>query len=286
MATKYPTPPGDSMAPIGRALSEVRRGQRELARPSAVQIGELVQQVQTALVNLNAQVAASIAANSYTKSTIDSLIAHPPAGSAVTGNISATGDVTATNVTGTNVFAQSLSTNITAGRVQLWGRTSDGYIATAVSSEKFKSNIRLADLDPDVVLEVGVNYFEYTVELRKRDDPTFEEYVGPWYHVSTNIGVIAERLHELGLWQFVVYERIMVAGPLIPNDLSQDEGDEYLPITYSEQLHLDENGEPIPLAVHDSLFVYALLPVMQRMHRRQNAFATRLAALDGQEEDY
>jgi len=286
MPKLYPTPPGDSVQPIVDAIGDVRRRQREIERPSGTNLNSLVAQVQAALANINATVAAAIAANSYTKAVIDGLIANPPSGSAVTGNISATGDVTATNVTGTNVFAQSLSTNITAGRVQLWGRTSDGYIATAVSSEKFKSNIRLADLDPDVVLEVGVNYFEYTVELRKRDDPTFEEYVGPWYHVSTNIGVIAERLHELGLWQFVVYERIMVPGPLIPNDLSQDEGDEYLPITYSEQLHLDENGQPIPLAVHDSLFVYALLPVMQRMHRRQNAFATRLAALDGQEEDY
>jgi hypothetical protein len=193
------------------------------------------------------------------------------------GNVSVTGNVTtgsgsmsAANVTGVNVFAQSLSTNITAGRVALWGRTSDGYIATASSSERLKTNITPVDPDaiPDAMLGVVVSYFQYKAEVSMRDDPTDPNYVGPDYHVGTNIGAIAERLHELGLWQFVVYER--------------DEDDSLLLV----------DGEPVPSGIHDILIGWGVLMLAQRQERentardaRMDKLAARLSVLDGQTEN-
>lgn len=151
---------------------------------------------------------------------------------AVTNNITAGGNITAQgDVTGNSVFAQTINTNITATRVAVWGRTSDGFLGTATSSEKRKANIRPLDIDPEAVLSIEPVYYQWIEQLQERerranmspDDPDYLEDM----HVSTEVGMIAERLHEAGLWQFVVYARN-------PDDT----------------VMLNEDGEAVPDGIH------------------------------------
>ena len=250
---------GDPMYRLINAIDDIKRRLSTLETPSGTQINSLVNQVQAAIANINTTVTTAINSLSYTKTVIDSKIASPGAISPIT--VSASGAVTAASVTGVDVYAQSLATNITASRVTLWGRTSDGYIATATSSERFKTNIRPVDRDPRLLMQIVVSYFEYVDEVRKRDDPSFEGYLGDEYHVGTNVGVIAERLHELGYWEYVVYER-------------DTDGN----------LTLNESGQPIPYGVHDILLAYAIIPFVQQQDRRMDALAARLQVVDGQTE--
>ena len=171
------------------------------------------------------------------------------------GNVTASGDMSAANVTGGNVFAQSVATNITATRVSVWARTSDGFLGTASSSRRFKTNIRASSIDPAVVLQIEDVLYQYIDEVRKRDDPTSEQYVGPEYHVATEIGAIAEQLHKLGLWQFVIYERE-------PNGA----------------LILDSEGEPIPDGIHYQMLVMSIFPVLRMQQARLEDIEARLSA--------
>lgn len=173
-----------------------------------------------------------------------------------TGPVTASGDVSGANVIGGNVFAQSIATNITTGRVTVWGRTSDGFLGTATSSRRFKTNIRPSGIDPYAVIQVEDVLYNYIAEVRKRDDPTYEEYVGPEYHVATEVGGIAEQLHELGLWQFVIYERTPEDGALI----------------------LGDDGEPIPYGIHYEMLVMAIFPVLRMQQARLEDIETRLNA--------
>lgn len=174
-------------------------------------------------------------------------------GISATGDVVASGNVSAANVTGGNVFAQSLATNITATRVALWGRTSDGFIGTASSSRRFKTNIRPSEIDPLAVLQIEDVLYQYTNEVRKRDDPTYEEYVGPEHHVPTEIGAIAEQLHELGLWMFVIHER-------------EPDG----------TLILDDMNEPIPSGIHYQMLVMSIFPVLRMQQARLDDIEARL----------
>jgi hypothetical protein len=147
------------------------------------------------------------------------------------GNVDAANVTGSGNVTGGSVFAQSVNTNITATRVAVWGRTSDGFLGTATSSEKRKANITPLDIDPEAVLSIEPVYYQWIEQLEERerranlpvDHPEYVEDM----HVSTEVGMIAERLHEAGLWQFVVYARN-------PDDT----------------LLLDEHGDAIPDGIH------------------------------------
>jgi hypothetical protein len=184
--------------------------------------------------------------------------------------VSAPAVVGTSSVTGANVYAQSIATNITAGRVAVWGRTSDGFLGTASSSQRFKTALQAVDLDDRAkrILQIAVGYFEYLAEIARRDDPTSPDYVGPDYHVSVNLGAIAEQLHELGLWEWVVYEREPVTQTMTDEDgVAHD-------VVVGEKLKLDDTGEPIPFAIHDILIGWAALIVDQYQEKR-------LAALEG-----
>jgi hypothetical protein len=256
---------GDSIAPIVRQFGQVQRELKDVQRPSKTNLVALYDQVQQALANINTSVSAAIAANSYTKAEIDSRDANAVA----SANAFTTGGFTASgNISAADLFTRNgPGFSITATRVAAWLQSSDGRVATASSSESVKANIRpvpLADLLG--ILEIDVSYFEYIAEIRKRDDPSFEDYVGPDYHVATNIGGIAERLHEAGLWQFVVYERELItqAVTITHEDGSQEEQE----VAVDDRLKVDENGEPIPFGIHDNLLAYALIPVVQDHERR------------------
>jgi hypothetical protein len=185
-------------------------------------------------------------------------------GLAVTGNVTVAGNVTATSstVTATAVVGSDLYTlngpsfNITGTRVACWLETATGRVAMATSSRRFKENeVTVTDVDPRAIIGVKMKYWNYITEVRKRDDPTFEEYVGPDYHVATNFGPIAEDLHDAGLWMCVVYER--------------DEGG---------TLKLDGTGNPIPYSIHDALFAYVEHLAVQWLMSRVDDHEARLAA--------
>ncbi len=212
-------------------------------------------QTLTALTGNLQQQVAGLAGAAINTTTVTASGAVTAGSLSVSGSAAITGNVSASNVTGSNVFAQSLATVITAGRVALWGRLSDGYIATASSSERFKTGITPVDISSKApaILKVAVSYFEYIDEVRKRDDPTADGYVGPSYHVGRNLGGIAEQLHSLGLWEWVIYER--------------DELD---------NLKLNPQGEPIPFGIHDILMGWAALIVAQSLDKRISAIETKL----------
>jgi hypothetical protein len=256
---------GDSLAPIVRRFGQVQRELKDVQRPGKTNLVALYDQVQQALANINATVSAAIAANSYTKAEIDSRDSSTlaSANAFTTAGFTASGGISAADLYARN----APGFNITATRVAAWLQSSDGRLGTATSSELNKTNIRpvpLADLIG--ILEIDVSYFEYIAEVRKRDDPSFEGYVGPEYHVATNIGSIAQRLHEAGLWQFVVYERAPILQDVV---ITHEDGtQEEQAVAVGDRLKVDENGEPIPLGVHDNLLAYALIPVVQDHERR------------------
>jgi hypothetical protein len=195
-----------------------------------------------------------------------------------TGNMTAAGTVTANadvNAAGYLRGALGPTFNITTGRVTTWTRTSDGLVGTASSSRRFKTNIRPSGIDPLAVIQIEDVLYEYIAEVRKRDDPTYEEYVGPEYHVATEIGAIAEQLHALGLWQFVIYERERVYVPGPPDDRAQSEETD-MPGYFEDRLKLDEDGEPVPSGIHYQMLVMSVFPVLRMQQARLDSIETRL----------
>lgn len=93
--------------------------------------------------------------------------------------------------------------NITGTRVTTWMETATGRFGNTASSRRYKQDIADAQLDMLAVLKVIPYRFHYIDEIRKRDDPTFEGYVGPNYQVALEYGFMAEDLAAAGLNQWV-----------------------------------------------------------------------------------
>jgi hypothetical protein len=255
MAGGYASPSDGQLGDLFALLSDYSRRIRELERPTGSQTASALATLQALVDGLLTQVNGIFSG-------------YVSAGT----NITAGGDVTATGTVGGNVVKTTSgpTTVITTGRVAAWLQNSDGTVATATSSERFKTNIRHMrddkNFDPLAVLSLHIDYWEYKAEVAKRDDPDSVDYVGRDYRVATNFGPIAERAHELGLWMIVVYER------------------EHDGLT----LKRDELGEPIPYALHDSLFAYLLAVAVQVINEerleqvtRVDALAERVSQLDG-----
>lgn len=225
MAGGYEVPAVGEFAEFRRVLQDVQRRLGILEAPTGSQTAETLVTLK-ALVDDLVDTVNSLAASGVTwagpVSTAGAVSAATVSAATVTGSGS---------VTGGSVFAQSVNTNITASRVAVWGRTSDGFLGTATSSEKRKANIRPLDVDPEAVLSIEPVYYQWIESLQERerraslpkDDPEYCEDL----HVATEVGMIAERLHEAGLWQFVVYAR-----------------------NADDSLMLDERGEAIPDGIH------------------------------------
>jgi hypothetical protein len=258
MAGGYASPSDGQLGDLFTLLSDYSRRIRELERPTGSQTASALATLQALVDGLLTQVNGIFSG-------------YVQAGT----NITAGGNVTATGTIVGNVVKTTSgpTTVITTGRVASWLQNSDGTIGTATSSERFKTNIRhMRDdigFDPMAVLSLHTDYWEYKAEVAKRDDPESLEYVGREYRVATNFGPIAERAHDLGLWMIVVYER------------------EHDGVT----LKRNKMGEPIPYALHDSLFAYLLAIAVQVINEerleqvgRVDALAQRLSALDGEKE--
>lgn len=253
MGGAYRRAPGDSLQPIADDIKAIAARARRNELPSGTSLSNLVEQVKTAIVGISAQVAAAVAAlpsisvAGNVTSTGGNFTA--PAGAVIAGQYLYAADVYATSAPGFN---------ITGGRVAGWWETATGRAGTAVSSRRFKDNIVPVDLEhARGILAVGIYYWNYSAEIRKRDDPDYEDYVGPHYHVGTNVGPIAEDLHAAGLWEYVIYERDTIY------EVQTNEAGEEVRVVVGQPLRLDDRGEPIPLGIHDSLMAYAVIPVVQ-----------------------
>lgn len=220
-------------------------------------LGNKIANVQT-LIN-TALTGITIDASAIVSGTLTRPVASPGTITAA-GSITAGNNLNATNgVSGGDLYtANGPGFNITGGRVTAWLETATGRVGMATSSERYKTAIEDATTDPEAILGISVKYYQAIAEVAKRDDPNSESYIGPQYHVSVNIGMIAEDLHAAGLWEFVVYQR--------------DEND---------NLVLDENGNPIPDGIHYEIFALAVLVATQYVNTRLTALEERVTTLEG-----
>jgi hypothetical protein len=104
--------------------------------------------------------------------------------------------------------------NITGPRLTVWVETATGRLGNTASSRRYKMNERAVEIDAQAVLALEPRMFNYIDEIRKRDDPTYENYVGPEYVVAEEVGLMAEDLHDAGLTHLVYYEE--VNGEMVP----------------------------------------------------------------------
>lgn len=257
MGQGYKKAPGDSLTPIADAIKAQSDRSDRLESPTGTALANLKNQVKAAIVGISAQVTAAVSA--LPSITVPGLIRSTAGGVQAATTITAGGDVTTPGaLRGADIYATNApSYNITGTRIGGWWETATGRGGVATSSRRFKTNIESVELDRmRMLLAVGVVHFDYIAEVRKRDDPTYEGYVGPEYHVSRNIGQIAEDLHNAGLWEFVIYERQDVMGVELQTD---DDGVEVeVSVKIGDTLKLDPDGEPIPFGIHDNLLPYAL----------------------------
>lgn len=280
-------PGADGLGAIRDTLAGIVRRLDELEKPAGTNKTNLTSQVETQLASIDTRVSNSIAANSYTKAQIDSKVASP--GAITPTTVSASGDVTTTTaLRGADVYATSApGYNITGTRVAGWWESATGRGGTASSSERFKTNIADAGLATEAraqaILGCLVVHYNYTAELAKRDDPTSPDYVGSGYHVHTEVGMIAERLHEAGLWEFVIYERVTDTETRY-RDVTAEDGtvtQEAYEVILGDTLKLDAAGNPIPFGIHYELFGLAALAAAQYAYGKYTDLEARVATLEG-----
>ena len=201
MAGGYVPGSGNQYDALVEQLRDFGRRLAELETPTGTSMNSLVAQVQQAIANITATVTAAIAANSYTKVQIDSKIASPGAIAPTTATTS--GDV---QVGGKLLNPDAVSYVITTPRYTGWIETSTGRHGNTSSSRRFKQDIVDAQIDVDAFLSVVPFLFHYIAEVRKRDDPSFEEYIGPDYVVADEYGLMAEDLDAAGMTPWVYYD--------------------------------------------------------------------------------
>jgi hypothetical protein len=202
------------------------------------------------IVDLDARVqdainSITITAAQITSGTIDQNRIQIDTSRIVSGTLTRPVDTTTVNA---ELYADNVTFNITTGRVANWARTSDGFIATATSSERAKTDIRPVDWDDakiEAIVGMSLVYYRWIANLERIEAAKSPEHPdhGRFIHNPLEVGFIAERMHEAGLWEFVVYERN-------PDD----------------SLMLDvETGEPIPFSIHYTNWSLALHEVVRRL---------------------
>ena len=241
------------------------------------QLQATIQALSVSLFNLNARFTAALTTMTFSAGQVISgvfdiaRIPTIPAGQisgtignsvSTSGTVSASGNITSgvDVVAGNNVYAPTaglIGGNIPGTRLTAWVEVATGRIGNTSSSERFKMNIRESAIDPLKVLKIVPKYYQYISEVRKRDDPKYEFYVGPDYHVSLEIGMIAEELHAEGLWEFVVYDH--------------DE---------NGQLTIDPMGNPVPNSIHYVNWAIALQVVARYQQNRIDNLESRLAIIE------
>lgn len=277
-------PAGEEYVP--RRFEEIETRIRELAASVPESFAPVVARLRQTIID-------TIAETYSTTDEMEAAIANPPNGVAAAGPVSGTalstpgavtagaavsagGNVTAggsvaanggdvrssASLRGVDLYATAApGVNITGTRVAAWLETATGRLGTASSSERFKENIRPTDIDPEAVLAMEPVFFHYVAELAERErraalPSPYAEWT-PDYKIHTEVGMIAERLHEAGLWPFVIYERD----------------------PYGNAIH-DEDGHPIPFGIHYQMWSVAQQVALRHLHTKQQDLEQRIAALE------
>lgn len=195
-----PTPaPGGEYGELIRQLQTLKQKVGELESPSGTQRYQSVSKLSALIDNIQAQLDDYIANQAYTKAQVDSRIANPPSGVNATGNVAASGDVSAGQaLRGQNLYAtQAPGFNITGTRVAGWLETATGRLGTASSSRRYKQDEQPAGIDVDAVLSIEPKRFRYIEQVLEHGD-----------NATVEVGLIAEDLHAAGLFPWVVYREI------------------------------------------------------------------------------
>jgi len=137
MAGAYQRPPGDNLDVLVLQIKDLMRRLAALERPTGTQLSSLVAQVQAALANINASVAAAIAANSMTTAAIQALVAAP--GNISPGNVIASGQVQSNGSPLKSLPSHNYTMHVgswVAGWID-----GDGTVGTSASSQRIKKSL-------------------------------------------------------------------------------------------------------------------------------------------------
>lgn len=181
-----------------------RKGLTDALRFDGSQFVRLYEKMQALIADLSTTVTALVGTLTYTKSQIDSKVASPGAIAPTTVTTSGT-----VQVGGQFLAPDAVGFNITSTRRTAWLEDSTGRLGYASSSERTKTNIAPAQIDPQAVLSIEPVAFEYIAQIQERERrallPSPYADWNPDYQVALEIGFIAEHLVEAGLSQFVIF---------------------------------------------------------------------------------
>jgi len=194
--------PRDGMDALTGPMADSRERLRELERPTGTSIGSLVQQVQQTLANIVAQVNTIATnwmnANSYTKAQIDNQIANPPAGSNVSGNVAASGSISAGGLANFPAGIQSLDARnrvlTSSYAVGYWDGSGRG--GTVPSALRYKQDISPADTSElvEAMRTIALVRYRYIQAVEELGD------AAPYL-----LGSIAEYFVAAGLSEWVFF---------------------------------------------------------------------------------
>lgn len=129
--------------------------------------------------------------------------------------------------------------DITSTRRATWTR-SDGTLGYASSQRSKKRDIRDAEFTLEQLLAIPVVLYRYRAAVDAENEGG--------ERAATEIGTIADDLHDLGLWQFVVYE--------------------------------GRGEDAVPVGVHYEILALAALSLGQQLHALHVADALRIETLE------
>lgn len=272
-----PRPAGGGFERQAQDTKEQRSRLRGVEQPSGTMLSRLLETVTNRLAQIPGEVQAAITNLSMTKADIQAALAkksdtaHKHAAEDITSGtlsnpVATTGAISAASLTssgdlrGATLYASGApGYNITGTRVAAWWQSADGRAGTASSSERYKTHIEPWTVDPERVLQVVPVFYQYreavwVAESQKVGAIPFA--YDPNAHAPLEVGFIAERLHELGLWEFVVYQR-----------------------TASGTLRTTDGGQPIPDGIHYINWGIALQAVARWERDQREALERRVDAL-------
>jgi len=255
--------PRNGISAIAQDARDTKDRVSEVERPTGTSYDQTVAKVFALFEQLDAQVAAAIAANSYTRAQIDdkvngrALASHTHDQTQITGvwdkavNTTSTGEFDA-GVTSVGVYNLQLTNSYKVQYVDSLGR-----MGFAPSTRRMKTQLDLADFTDEQIETLQLVHYKYTreIELERVHCAGIPPYQWiPGYHAGTFLGMYAEDLHNLGLWEFVMYR---------PDETGMSAA-------------LDESGAPIPEGIRYEMLAMLLIPTVQRLLGRVRAIEERL----------
>jgi hypothetical protein len=275
MAGGYDPGPRDPFDDVRATTRDFKRRLGELAAPTGTQIAELVAEVRERLGQIPTEVANAVTAlGLYTPAQVDNLIANPPAGSAVTGPISATGSVSA----GTDVSAGG---SVTAGGdITASGRVTSGAAFRSSGSRAYicVSGYAGGWIDGDGTFGISPSSIRFKIDIEEwlpdiarllllravlfRYDPAV--LAGAKADAPRQLGFIAEELEALGFPEFVFYDD--GEWEWVPDPEDEHDG-EYILV-----------GPPRIQGINYDRIVVALLRLHQHQQTQIDSLAARLDA--------